>query len=133
MVLMAVTALMWSSAGLAIKLVDWNPMAITGVRSALAAAMLGVLSRGRLAASVSYAGLLYMGILQQGVSLALYTWAIRRLGALEAILILMLEPIINPVLVAVGYGELPGAWALIGGALVLAAVTLRGVTGFIHR
>lgn len=72
-------------------------------------------------------GLAYLGVLQQGVSLALYVWCIKRLGALEAILIMTLEPILNPVWVALGVGELPGFWATVGGLVVLAAVTLRGV------
>lgn len=261
--LMAATALIWSSGGLAIKLVEWNPMAITGVRSGLAALTLAVLFRGKLSfrfsavswgAATGYAGLLitsvvatkwttsanaillaytapvyvallapwflnektrrsdwifiactvggmvlffldrlsptgklgnlvavgtgvsyaiftlcmraqkdaspvesvilghgltflcglpfmfdqlpdaatwtglvYLGIFQQGISLALYTWAIKRLGALEAILIMMLEPIFNPVWVALGYGELPGFWAVVGGVIVIGAVTLRGI------
>ncbi|WP_321401246.1 DMT family transporter [Maridesulfovibrio sp.] len=266
--LMAATALIWSSGGLAIKLVDWNPMAITGVRSGLAALTLGILFRGRLkfgfslvqlGAAVGYAGLLitnvaatklttsanaillaytapvyvallapwflkektsrsdwffiaitvggmvlffldklspsglwgniiavvtgisyavftlcmraqkssspvesvimghiltatcglpfmfssipsaeswvgliYLGIFQQGISLALYTWAIKRLGALEAILIMTLEPIFNPILVAVGYGEIPGRWAIIGGLVVIGSVTVRGVLPFLR-
>lgn len=74
-------------------------------------------------------GLAYLGVIQQGVSLALYVWCIKRLGALEAILIMTLEPILNPVWVALGYGELPGPWSLLGGAVVLVAVTLRGIAG----
>ncbi len=74
-------------------------------------------------------GLAYLGIVQQGVSLALYVWCIKRLGALEAILIMTLEPILNPVWVALGYGEIPGVWSLLGGAVVLVAVTLRGIAG----
>lgn len=81
----------------------------------------------------SWTGLLYLGILQQGVSLALYTWAIKRLGALEAILIMMLEPIFNPVFVAVGYGELPGTWAVIGGVIVISAVAMRGIAGAVRK
>ena len=80
-----------------------------------------------------WAGLLYLGLIQQGASLALYVWAIKRLGALEAILIMMLEPIFNPVWVALGYGELPGAWAVAGGLLVIGAVTLRGVSGALRN
>ena len=76
-----------------------------------------------------WAGLFYLGVLQQGVSLALYCWAIRRLGALETILLMTLEPILNPLWVALGYGEVPGPWALAGGMLVIGAVTLRGVIG----
>lgn len=77
--------------------------------------------------TASWVGLAYLGIIQQGVSLALYSWAIRRLGALEAILIMTLEPIFNPIWVALGYGELPGMWAFIGGTVVVGAVTLRGL------
>jgi hypothetical protein len=46
---------------------------------------------------------------------------------------MMLEPIFNPVLVAVGYGELPGVWAVAGGVTVIGAVTLRGVLGALRR
>jgi len=70
-------------------------------------------------------GLAYLGVIQQGVSLALYVWCIKRLGALEAILVMTLEPILNPVWVALGVGELPGLWACLGGAVVVGAVTLR--------
>ncbi|QJB56358.1 DMT family transporter [Pseudodesulfovibrio sp. zrk46] len=268
-ILMATTALIWSSGGLAIKLVDWNPMAITGFRSGLAALTLVLLFRDKLtfrfspiqiAAAAGYAGLLitnvvatkwttsanaillaytapvyvallapwllkektrrsdwmfigvtvggmvlffldrlsptgllgnivavgtgfsyaiftlcmraqkdaspvesvilghiitcvcglpfmfetmpsaeswagliYLGILQQGVSLALYTWAIKRLRALEAILIMMLEPIFNPIWVALGYGELPGFWAIVGGIVVIISVTLRGIRSALAR
>lgn len=82
---------------------------------------------GSLPSAEAWAGLLYLGIFQQGVSLVLYVWCIKRLGALEAILIMTLEPILNPVWVALGVGELPGFWASLGGLAVLLAVTLRGV------
>jgi drug/metabolite transporter (DMT)-like permease len=39
-ILMIVTALLWSLAGLAIKSVEWNPMGIAGARSAIAAIVL---------------------------------------------------------------------------------------------
>lgn len=84
------------------------------------------LARGLWPDTASLLGLLYLGVAQQGVSLLLYAWCIRRLYALEAILVMTLEPILNPVWVAVGYGERPGPWALAGGAMVLCAVTLRG-------
>ncbi len=72
-------------------------------------------------------GLAYLGVVQQGFSLVLYIWCIKRLGALESILIMTLEPIFNPIWVALGYGEFPGQWAIIGGMVVIGAVTLRGV------
>lgn len=76
-----------------------------------------------------WAGLFYLGVIQQGMPLAMYVWAIKRLGALEAILIMTLEPIFNPIWVALGYGELPGFWALLGGGIVLGAVVGRGLIG----
>jgi drug/metabolite transporter (DMT)-like permease len=87
--------------------------------------LLPELSQGR-PDPAGWAGLAYLGVIQQGLSLALYVWCIARLGALEAILIMTLEPILNPVWVAFGLGELPGLWACVGGGVVLAAVTLRG-------
>jgi drug/metabolite transporter (DMT)-like permease len=97
-----------------------------------ALAGLPFLLAGPMPDAASLASLLYLGVIQQGISLALYSWAITRIGALEAILIMTLEPILNPVLVALGYGEAPGPWSLIGGAAVIGAVTLRGVAGAIE-
>ena len=45
--------------------------------------------------------------------------------AAEASLISMLEPVLNPVWVLIGFGERPGRWALAGGAIVIAAVLVR--------
>ncbi|BBD08314.1 DMT family transporter [Desulfovibrio ferrophilus] len=90
-----------------------------------AALGLPFLSQG-LPSAEGWLGLLYLGVFQQGFSLLLYVWCIKRLGALPAILIMTLEPIFNPVWVALGYGELPGPWAFIGGTVVITAVTLRG-------
>ena len=46
---------------------------------------------------------------------------------MEAMLIGTIEPILNPVWVMLILGEVPSAWALAGGTLVLAAAVLRGV------
>lgn len=91
-----------------------------------AAVCLPFLARGLPDAS-GWLGLVYLGVVQQGLSLALYVWCIKRLSALQAILIMTLEPILNPLWVALGLGELPGPFACAGGLLVLCAVTLRGL------
>jgi drug/metabolite transporter (DMT)-like permease len=72
-------------------------------------------------------GLAYLGVVQQGLSLLLYVYGVKRLGALQTILVMTLEPVLNPVWVALFYGEIPGPWAILGGTVVLAAVTLRSV------
>jgi drug/metabolite transporter (DMT)-like permease len=68
-----------------------------------------------------------LGAVQLGVPYILYSIAIKRVTALEAILIPMLEPILNPIWVALAKGEMPGPWSLAGGGLVLGAVLTRGL------
>jgi drug/metabolite transporter (DMT)-like permease len=68
-----------------------------------------------------------LGVVQLGIPYILYSIAIKRVTALEAILIPMLEPILNPIWVALTRGEVPGAWSLVGGGLVLAAVLMRSL------
>jgi drug/metabolite transporter (DMT)-like permease len=68
-----------------------------------------------------------LGAVQLGIPYILYSIAIKRVTALEAILIPMLEPILNPIWVALARGEVPGAWSLVGGGLVLGAVLIRGL------
>jgi drug/metabolite transporter (DMT)-like permease len=68
-----------------------------------------------------------LGVVQLGVSYALYARAIKHVTALEAVLIPVVEPILNPVWVMLFIGEKPGPLALCGGALVLAAVTWRAI------
>ncbi len=46
---------------------------------------------------------------------------------------MILEPIFNPVWVAIGYGEMPGAWAVASGVVVIGAVTLRDVLGTLRQ
>ncbi len=70
-----------------------------------------------------------MGVFQLGLPYLLYTAAIKHVTALEAAVIPMAEPVLNPIWVFLAMGEAPGTWALTGGGLVLAAVTGRCVAG----
>lgn len=69
--------------------------------------------------------LLALGALQLGVSYILYSWAMKHVTAIEAILITTLEPILNPVWVALFYGEVPSSVAIMGGLIVVSAVVAR--------
>jgi drug/metabolite transporter (DMT)-like permease len=60
-----------------------------------------------------------LGVFQLGLSYVLYSLAIRHVSALEAIMIPILEPILNPVWVLLLTGERPGPWAMLGGLIVL--------------
>jgi drug/metabolite transporter (DMT)-like permease len=68
-----------------------------------------------------------LGVVQLGVSYWLYARAIKHVTALEAVLIPVIEPILNPVWVLLAMHERPTPLALAGGAIVLGAVTLRAV------
>jgi drug/metabolite transporter (DMT)-like permease len=71
----------------------------------------------------------YLGIFQTGLAAALYSIAIRHVPALESNLILMLEPVLNPLWVFLVIGESPAPLALVGGAVVLGAIAVRAIAG----
>lgn len=71
--------------------------------------------------------ILFMGIFQLGLAYILYSIAIPHVPALEATIITVLEPILNPVWVMLFYGEKPGIRTIIGGAIVLLAISGKDV------
>lgn len=73
----------------------------------------------------AWVSLALLGVVQLGISYWLYARAIKHVTALEAVLIPVIEPILNPVWVLIALGEKPSGLALVGGVIVLGAVTLR--------
>jgi drug/metabolite transporter (DMT)-like permease len=71
--------------------------------------------------------LLLLGTVQLGLPYVFYAAAIKYVTALEATLIPLLEPVLNPLWVMLALGERPGPWAIVGGLLVLGAVLSRGL------
>lgn len=69
--------------------------------------------------------ILYLGAVQIGLAYVLVTSALRFLPALEASVILLIEPALNPVWAWAVHREVPGGFALAGGAIILGATTLR--------
>lgn len=70
----------------------------------------------------------YLGFFQVGVAYYFVTAAMRRVPALEASLLLMTEPVLNPIWAFLVHGEVPGPWSICGGAVILlstAGKTLR--------
>ena len=67
----------------------------------------------------------YLGVFQIALAYIFVTNAIRLIPALEASVILLLEPVLNPLWAWVVQRETPGAWALLGGAIILGATTYR--------
>ena len=69
--------------------------------------------------------LAFLGFIQIGVGYMLFTYGQRRITAIESSLIAMLEPILNPLWVLIGYGEIPSVWTMIGGFFILFALSMR--------
>ncbi len=75
----------------------------------------------------SWVGLILLGVFQLGLAYIFYVVAIKHVTAIDSILIPTIEPLLNPLWVFLMLGEKPGHWALIGGAVVLVSITLRGL------
>lgn len=65
------------------------------------------------------------GILQMAIPYALFARGLQTVGAAEAGLIGLVEPLLNPLWVYLLHGERPGFPTLIGGAFLLAGVAVR--------
>lgn len=65
--------------------------------------------------------LLYLGAIQIGLAYVLLLAGVRHVPAFEASLLLLVEPVLNPVWSWWVHGERPTRWALAGGAVILLA------------
>ena len=69
----------------------------------------------------------YLGIFQIGVAYIFVSGAIREISALEASVLLLVEPAFNPLWSWLVHGEKPGVWSLAGGMVILLATTFKAV------
>jgi drug/metabolite transporter (DMT)-like permease len=68
-------------------------------------------------------GVLYLGVVQLGISYMLFTSGMARgVRSLDAGIVCYVEPLLNPVWVFLVLGERPSSWALLGGTIIIAAV-----------
>jgi DME family drug/metabolite transporter len=79
------------------------------------------------ASTGEWATVVYLGVCQIGLAYVFLTAAIRHLSALEVSLLLLVEPVLNPVWTWVLRGEYPGRWTIIGGGIIVTATALRAV------
>ncbi len=68
--------------------------------------------------------ILILGVFQLSIPYILYSLAAGKCSPLACCLLGALEPLLNPLWVLLFYGEKPGVFALIGGAVVIATVTV---------
>jgi drug/metabolite transporter (DMT)-like permease len=75
------------------------------------------------------AAVLYMGIIQIGCASLLLSYGIKRVSAVQAMLIAMVEPVLNPLWVLMVTGEKPSLSAILGGGIIITAVVASSVIG----
>jgi drug/metabolite transporter (DMT)-like permease len=69
------------------------------------------------------ASILVLGVLQIGLASVFFSYGIKRVSAVTANLIALIEPVFNPVWVFLLLGEAPSAKAVLGGTLIIGSVT----------
>lgn len=69
--------------------------------------------------------LIYIGMIQIGISYIIFNAGIKYVTATESMIIAMMEAIFNPVWVFIGIGEVPSVYAIIGGSIIFGAILWR--------
>lgn len=69
----------------------------------------------------------YLGSVQLGLAYVFFARAVPQLAALEVSLLLLIEPVLNPIWAWLVHGEAPRALALVGGVIILTVAVLRSV------
>jgi drug/metabolite transporter (DMT)-like permease len=95
-----ITAIIWSSGGVMIKWVEWNPMAVAGLRSLLAAVVMAIAFRGE---RISFSRPQWAGAVAYCATMILFVMATKLTTAANAILLQYTAPI---------YVALLGQWLL---------------------
>ncbi len=80
---------------------------------------------GPAATAPDLAILAYLGVFQVGLAYLAFSRGIAETPAIEASLLVLLEPVLNPIWTFLVAGERPGPWAIAGGAVVLGATAWR--------
>ena len=77
------------------------------------------------APAAAWATMVYLGTLQIGLAYICLTAAVRQVPAFEISLLLLVEPVLNPIWTWLIRGEEPGGAVIAGGAVILAATAAR--------
>jgi drug/metabolite transporter (DMT)-like permease len=74
-----------------------------------------------------------MGVVQLGIPYFLFSKGLERISLQEASLIVLIEPVLNPIWVAVAFGEIPSIATLIGGGIILLSLGFRYAWPLVRR
>jgi DME family drug/metabolite transporter len=74
---------------------------------------------------MDWAMVAFLGVFQIGVAYLFLIHGLERVRAFEASLLLLLEPVLNPIWTWLVHGERPGAWSIAGAAVILLATIVK--------
>lgn len=77
------------------------------------------------ATAADWAIIVYLGVFQLGLGYLFFTRGLRGVPAVEASMLMLIEPSLNPLWVWLLHGEEPGLLPVLGGLLILAATVAR--------
>jgi drug/metabolite transporter, DME family len=107
---------------------------LTWINNAFCALSLLLIIRSQLTLTVDqFVILVVMGAVQLGLPYFLFSKGLRTVSLQEASLIALIEPVLNPIWVALTVGEIPSAATLSGGAIILVGLALRYVWPLLYR
>ena len=109
---------------------DHDPVGQTVLNSFVAAALTApwwAWGSGTLPPAKILGGVAVMGAVQLGLPYILFAYGLKAVPAQETSLLMLIEPVLNPLLTALAVGERPGGWTLLGGTIVLGALVYRYV------
>ena len=80
----------------------------------------------------SVAAIFGLGIVQIGFAAVFFSYAIKRISAIQSSLISIIEPALNPVWVYLAIGEKPSRLAILGGVIIISAVVISSIFSVSH-
>ena len=105
---------------------DFNPGTLTFFNNSVCCLILLPLVASALSLSVREVWIVaIMGVVQLGIPYWLFSKGLERISVQEASLIVLVEPVLNPLWVALFVGELPSSATLIGGICIVASLGFR--------
>lgn len=103
-----------------------NAFFIVATNNLGCAAVLAIWLAGSIGAEPWQIGLVALcGAIQLGIPYVLFQLGLRRVSAVDASLLILLEPVLNPVWVWMGTGEKPDLATVVGGIAILLAMGLE--------
>jgi len=102
-----------------------GPAALVWGNLLAAAVTLPLWPLGPSAGVADLGAIVFLGVFQLGLAYLCFSMGLRGTPAVEASLLVLLEPVLNPVWTYLFAGERPGPWSLAGGAVILLATAWR--------